>query len=181
MVFLGGIEQYVQRGPTHWIDCIVVGLLLRQGHWTDAQGGVASLGISWAAPCARNAGVRIRLLPVRRSTYLQKIRRFSHIFGMASALKLLAALTPPPFVQPVDYDGLEYKWKMFVFRPERMSLVLGSCNSFSPPASVQGRSVSHSSSLVLYHMVPDRFSQEQEEGRCMARLFTKVFFFYDRC
>ncbi|KAK2466227.1 hypothetical protein APHAL10511_001869 [Amanita phalloides] len=36
---------------------------------------------------------------------------------MASALKLLAGLTPPPFVQPIDYDGLEYKWNMFVFRP----------------------------------------------------------------
>ncbi|KAF8621573.1 hypothetical protein AX15_007599 [Amanita polypyramis BW_CC] len=36
---------------------------------------------------------------------------------MASVVKLLAGLAPPPFVQPVDYDGLEYKWKMFVFRP----------------------------------------------------------------
>ena len=62
---------------SHWINCIVVGLLLLLGHWTDAQGGVASLGISWAPPCARNAGVRIRLLPVR----ICKIRRFSHIFG----------------------------------------------------------------------------------------------------
>lgn len=95
---------------------------------------------------------------------------------MASALKLLAALTPPPFVQPVDYDGLEYKWKMFVFRPARMSLVLASCNSFSPVASVQGRGVPPSSSHAIYHMVSDRFDQEQEEGRCMARLFTKVFF-----
>ncbi|KAF8351439.1 hypothetical protein F5887DRAFT_937478 [Amanita rubescens] len=36
---------------------------------------------------------------------------------MASALKLLAGLTPPPFVQPIEYDGLEYQWKMLVFRP----------------------------------------------------------------
>lgn len=100
---------------------------------------------------------------------------------MASALKLLAALTPPPFVQPVEYDGLEYKWKMFVFRPGRRSLILALCNSFSPSASLQGRGVSPGSSLVLHHMVSDRFKQEQEEGRCMARLFTKVFFFYDRC
>ena len=101
---------------------------------------------------------------------------------MASALKLLAALTPPPFVQPVEYDGLEYKWKMLVFRPGRMSLILTPRNSFSPSsASVQRRGVSPSGGLVLYHMVPDRFKQEQEEGRRMARLFTKVFFFYGRC
>ncbi|KAF9462667.1 hypothetical protein BDZ94DRAFT_1194336 [Collybia nuda] len=37
---------------------------------------------------------------------------------MAGVLnKILVSLTPPPVVNPVDYDGLEYKWKIFVFRP----------------------------------------------------------------
>ena len=39
---------------------------------------------------------------------------------MASALnQLLASLTPPPVINPVEYEGLEYRWKMFVFRPAR--------------------------------------------------------------
>jgi hypothetical protein len=39
---------------------------------------------------------------------------------MASALsQLLAGLTPPPVINPVEYDGLEYRWNMFVFRPAR--------------------------------------------------------------
>ncbi|GLB33827.1 putative protein of unknown function (DUF1682) [Lyophyllum shimeji] len=29
----------------------------------------------------------------------------------------LAGLTPPPHINPVEYDGLEYKWSIFVFRP----------------------------------------------------------------
>ncbi|KAG1755672.1 DUF1682-domain-containing protein [Suillus lakei] len=37
---------------------------------------------------------------------------------MASLLvKILGAMTPPPFVQPTDYDGWEVKWKFLVFRP----------------------------------------------------------------
>ncbi|RDB22722.1 hypothetical protein Hypma_010181 [Hypsizygus marmoreus] len=37
---------------------------------------------------------------------------------MASVLnKVLAVLTPPPHINPVDYDGLQYKWSIFVFRP----------------------------------------------------------------
>ncbi|KAJ7638833.1 hypothetical protein FB45DRAFT_903981 [Roridomyces roridus] len=34
-----------------------------------------------------------------------------------SVAKLLAAITPPPFVNEEYYDGLEYRWKIFVFRP----------------------------------------------------------------
>ncbi|KAH7887722.1 DUF1682-domain-containing protein [Phlebopus sp. FC_14] len=30
---------------------------------------------------------------------------------------LLLLLSPPPFVQPEHYDGLQYVWKFFVFRP----------------------------------------------------------------
>ncbi|KAF8655255.1 hypothetical protein AX16_003157 [Volvariella volvacea WC 439] len=30
---------------------------------------------------------------------------------------LTAALTPKPYLNPVEYDGLEYRWKFFVFRP----------------------------------------------------------------
>ncbi|KAJ6539369.1 hypothetical protein B0H19DRAFT_1037333 [Mycena capillaripes] len=37
---------------------------------------------------------------------------------MAGLTKLLASLTPPPFVNPDEYDGLElFRWKFFVFRP----------------------------------------------------------------
>jgi len=36
---------------------------------------------------------------------------------MAGLTKLLASLTPPPFVNPDVYDGLEFRWKWFVFRP----------------------------------------------------------------
>ena len=31
--------------------------------------------------------------------------------------KFLAVFTHPPVVNPVEYDGLEYRWKFFVFRP----------------------------------------------------------------
>ncbi|KAJ3566315.1 hypothetical protein NP233_g7087 [Leucocoprinus birnbaumii] len=31
--------------------------------------------------------------------------------------KILAGLTPPPVNVPEEYDGLEWRWKMFVFRP----------------------------------------------------------------
>ena len=31
----------------------------------------------------------------------------------------LSALTPTPPNLPEDYDGLEYRWKMFTFRPAR--------------------------------------------------------------
>jgi hypothetical protein len=42
---------------------------------------------------------------------------------MASLLvKIVGAMTPPPFVQPTDYDGWEVKWKFLVFRPGRMWL-----------------------------------------------------------
>jgi hypothetical protein len=30
---------------------------------------------------------------------------------------LLKAITPPPLVQPQDYEGLEYRWRFFVVRP----------------------------------------------------------------
>ncbi|KAJ7781219.1 hypothetical protein B0H16DRAFT_1658848 [Mycena metata] len=36
---------------------------------------------------------------------------------MAGLTKLLAALTPAPFLMPEEYDGLEFRWKWFVFRP----------------------------------------------------------------
>ncbi|KAJ7179117.1 hypothetical protein C8R46DRAFT_1211724 [Mycena filopes] len=36
---------------------------------------------------------------------------------MAGITKILAALTPQPFVNPEEYDGLEFRWKWFVFRP----------------------------------------------------------------
>ncbi|GJE83993.1 DUF1682-domain-containing protein [Phanerochaete sordida] len=31
--------------------------------------------------------------------------------------QVLRILTPPPLVVPEDYEGVEFKWKMFVFRP----------------------------------------------------------------
>ncbi|KAJ7095409.1 hypothetical protein B0H15DRAFT_829444 [Mycena belliarum] len=36
---------------------------------------------------------------------------------MAALTQFLAALTPQPFVNPENYDGLEYRWKFLVFRP----------------------------------------------------------------
>lgn len=45
---------------------------------------------------------------------------------MASPLtSFLSALSPPPPNVPLDYDGLEYRWKMFTFRP--------ACESYMPP------------------------------------------------
>jgi hypothetical protein len=53
---------------------------------------------------------------------------------MAGITKLLASLTPAPFINPEEYDGLEvlsisfklsqsyplqFRWKYFVFRPAR--------------------------------------------------------------
>lgn len=34
---------------------------------------------------------------------------------------VLSQLTPPPIVNPLEYDGWEYKWKFLVFRPARES------------------------------------------------------------
>jgi hypothetical protein len=37
---------------------------------------------------------------------------------MSGLLQLLSKISPPPAVnQPYEYDGLEYRWKAFVFRP----------------------------------------------------------------
>ncbi|KAJ3785455.1 hypothetical protein GGU10DRAFT_354804 [Lentinula aff. detonsa] len=36
---------------------------------------------------------------------------------MASFINILSHLTPPPFTAPEEYDGLEYRWKLFTFRP----------------------------------------------------------------
>ncbi|KAJ4478085.1 hypothetical protein J3R30DRAFT_3290672 [Lentinula aciculospora] len=36
---------------------------------------------------------------------------------MASFVNVLSRLTPPPFAAPEEYVGLEYRWKLFVFRP----------------------------------------------------------------
>ncbi|KAJ3828599.1 hypothetical protein EV361DRAFT_155024 [Lentinula raphanica] len=36
---------------------------------------------------------------------------------MASFVNILSRLTPPPFTAPDEYDGLEFRWKLFVFRP----------------------------------------------------------------
>ncbi|KAF9247065.1 DUF1682-domain-containing protein [Melanogaster broomeanus] len=42
---------------------------------------------------------------------------------MASPLaKLLGAITPPPFIQPEEYDGIQYSWKFLVFRPALFKL-----------------------------------------------------------
>ncbi|KAG6821261.1 hypothetical protein H0H93_002371 [Arthromyces matolae] len=37
---------------------------------------------------------------------------------------LLKGLSPPPVIVPPEYDGLQYKWKMFVFRPAMFKLEL---------------------------------------------------------
>jgi hypothetical protein len=31
--------------------------------------------------------------------------------------KVLASFTPPPHINPIEYDGWEYQWRFFVFRP----------------------------------------------------------------
>ncbi|KAG6919419.1 hypothetical protein DXG01_006302 [Tephrocybe rancida] len=44
---------------------------------------------------------------------------------MASFLQqLLKGLTPPPHINLADYDGLQYKWSIFVFRPALFQLEL---------------------------------------------------------
>ncbi|KAJ7908343.1 hypothetical protein B0H13DRAFT_2017186 [Mycena leptocephala] len=50
---------------------------------------------------------------------------------MAGITKLLASLTPAPFINPEEYDGLEFRWKYFVFRPalfEREAILLSALN-----------------------------------------------------
>ncbi|KZT24476.1 DUF1682-domain-containing protein [Neolentinus lepideus HHB14362 ss-1] len=39
-----------------------------------------------------------------------------------SFAKILQGITPPPPVVPADYDGLEYGWKNFVFRPAEFKI-----------------------------------------------------------
>lgn len=36
---------------------------------------------------------------------------------MSFLTTVLSRLTPPPYENPVDYDGWEYKWRFLVFRP----------------------------------------------------------------
>ncbi|KAG6873316.1 hypothetical protein C0995_000469 [Termitomyces sp. Mi166 len=44
---------------------------------------------------------------------------------MASFLqRILQALTPPPHINPPEYDGLQFKWGIFVFRPALFQLEL---------------------------------------------------------
>ena len=49
---------------------------------------------------------------------------FLNVFGTLGKL-----LTPPPAYTGHEYDGLEYKWTIFVFRPARESPI----QSNSPP------------------------------------------------
>ncbi|KAF5389052.1 hypothetical protein D9757_004893 [Collybiopsis confluens] len=44
---------------------------------------------------------------------------------MSNVLNLLGAITPPPFVAPDSYDGMEFRWKFLAFRPH--------CQLFSTP------------------------------------------------
>ena len=41
----------------------------------------------------------------------------------------LESLTPTPFVNPIEYDNLEYRWKFFAFRP--------ACMTPFPPTSLR--------------------------------------------
>jgi len=41
---------------------------------------------------------------------------FLNVFGTLGKL-----LTPPPAYTDYEYDGLEYRWTIFVFRPARES------------------------------------------------------------
>lgn len=38
---------------------------------------------------------------------------------LSPLIKVLSAFTPAPVVISPDYDGLEYRWKFFTFRPAR--------------------------------------------------------------
>lgn len=49
---------------------------------------------------------------------------FLNVFGTLGKF-----LTPPPAYTGHEYDGLEYKWTIFVFRPARESPI----QSNSPP------------------------------------------------
>ncbi|KAF9009064.1 hypothetical protein BDQ17DRAFT_1275458 [Cyathus striatus] len=40
---------------------------------------------------------------------------------MSAISQVLAKLTPPPFVNPDQYDGWQIKWKFFVFRPAMLT------------------------------------------------------------
>jgi hypothetical protein len=42
---------------------------------------------------------------------------------MSFLSKIFAGLTPPPVVVSEGYDGLEWRWKMFTFRPACMCYV----------------------------------------------------------
>lgn len=46
---------------------------------------------------------------------------------MSALLKFFATLTPPPVNVQEEYDGLQWRWKMFVFRPACMS----SCDTWT--------------------------------------------------
>lgn len=39
------------------------------------------------------------------------------IMATGGLAKFLSGLTPPPLEIPATYEGWEFKWKMFVFRP----------------------------------------------------------------
>ncbi len=46
-------------------------------------------------------------------------------YPMSVLPKLLAGLTPPPVNVQEEYDGLQWRWKIFVFRPACMSFCDG--------------------------------------------------------
>ncbi|KAF8914615.1 hypothetical protein CPB85DRAFT_520714 [Mucidula mucida] len=54
---------------------------------------------------------------------------------MNAVTNVIARLTPPPFVNPVDYDGLEFKWRFLAFRPAYFQVEVVS--AFTPLLTAQ--------------------------------------------
>ncbi len=44
---------------------------------------------------------------------------------MNALTQALTHITPPPFVAPSEYDGLEYRWRFIAFRPACTSQLTG--------------------------------------------------------
>ncbi|PFH52743.1 hypothetical protein AMATHDRAFT_73876 [Amanita thiersii Skay4041] len=103
---------------------------------------------------------------------------------MASVLtRFLTTLSPPPFVNLVEYDGLEYKWKMFTFRPAlfkvELYLLIGLVFYiiFSRLGVAKNSNMSRRWLQVHLPIYEQQFSKPQSSGGLISDGYTDFFNF----
>lgn len=83
---------------------------------------------------------------------------------------LVAVLTPVPVLTPEEYDGWQYRWKAFVFRPACNFIPIVSESKFiSQFNSVEDRDLSSRGSFALLLICILGFNHKFKESEEMAR------------